>query len=143
MIAFTGYSCSPSEVLLGKKVLKLCTKCTGEHPYRRVISIKLQSNFTEITPRHACPSVNLLHIFRTSFPKNASGGLPLKIINNWYRTVGKQRLISRNGLPLFCLLHSMLLLYIKTLIRIPLFLQYQKHISSIAWVSLLFQANPV
>ena len=41
----------------GKGVLKICTKLTGEHPYR-----------TWISP------VNLLHIFKTPFPKNTSGG---------------------------------------------------------------------
>ena len=42
-----------------------------------VISIKLQSNFIEITLRHGCSPVNLLHIFRTPFPKNNSGRLLL------------------------------------------------------------------
>ena len=41
--------------------------------------MKLQSDFIEITLRHGCSPVNLLHIFRTPFPKNASGGL-LKFI---------------------------------------------------------------
>ena len=35
----------------------------------------LQSNFIEITLRHGCPPVNLLHIFRTPFSKNTSGRL--------------------------------------------------------------------
>ena len=42
---------------------------------RSVISIKLQSNFIEITLRRGCSTVNLLHIFRTPFPKNFSGWL--------------------------------------------------------------------
>ena len=42
-----------------------------------MISIKLQSNFIEITLRHGCSPVNLLHIFRTPFPRNASGELLL------------------------------------------------------------------
>ena len=33
----------------------------------------------EITLRHGCSPVNLLHIFRTSFPKITSGGLFLKV----------------------------------------------------------------
>ena len=37
------------------------------------------SNFIEITLRHRCSRVNLLHIFRTPFPKNVSGGLLLMI----------------------------------------------------------------
>ena len=36
-----------------------------------------QSNFIEITLRQGCSPVNLLHIFRTPFHKNASGGLLL------------------------------------------------------------------
>ena len=31
--------------------------------------------------RHECSPVNLLHIFRTSFPKNTPGRLPLKVEN--------------------------------------------------------------
>ena len=34
-----------------------------------------RSNSIEITHRHGCSSVNLLHIFRTSLPKNTSGRL--------------------------------------------------------------------
>ena len=36
---------SPPEVFLGKGLLKICSKFTGEHPCRSVISIKLQSKF--------------------------------------------------------------------------------------------------
>ena len=32
---------SPLEMFLGKGVLKICSKCTGKHPCRIVISIKL------------------------------------------------------------------------------------------------------
>ena len=42
--------------------------------------LKLQCNFTEITLRHVCSPVNMLHIFRTPFPKNTTGGLLLIII---------------------------------------------------------------
>ena len=43
------------------------------------ISIKLQSNFIEITLWHdECSSVNLLHISRTTFYKHTSGGLLLQ-----------------------------------------------------------------
>ena len=34
-------------------------------------------NFIEITLRHGCSPVNLLHIFRTPFTKNTSGWLLL------------------------------------------------------------------
>ena len=53
---------SHPEVFLTKGVLKICSKFTGEHACRSVISIKVQSNFIEITLRHMCSPVNLLHI---------------------------------------------------------------------------------
>ena len=67
------------EVFLGNCFLKLCSKFTGDHPCQSVISIKLQSNFNEITLRHGCCPVNLMYIFRTLFLKNTSGRL-LRII---------------------------------------------------------------
>ena len=69
---------SPSEVFLGKGVLKLCRKFTGKHPCRSVISIKLLCNSIEITLRCGCSPVKLLHIFRTPSYKNASEGLLLR-----------------------------------------------------------------
>ena len=68
---------SPPEVFFRKGFLKIWSKFTGEHPYRSVISIKLQSNFIETTLRHGCSSLNLLHIFRTPFYKSTYGGLLL------------------------------------------------------------------
>ena len=50
-----------------KSVLQICSKCTGEHTYRSVISIKMHYNFIEITFLHGHPLVNLLHICRKSF----------------------------------------------------------------------------
>ena len=58
---------SHPEVFLKKGILKIFSKFRGEHPCRCVISIKLQSNFIEITPLHGCSPVNLQHIFRTLF----------------------------------------------------------------------------
>ena len=57
------------EVLLGKGVREICSKRTGEHLSRSVISIKLLCNFIEIAFRHGCSPVNLLHIFGTPFPR--------------------------------------------------------------------------
>ena len=54
---FSGY------LKIGKEVLKICSKFTGEDPYRSAILIKLQRNFFEITLRNRCSPVNLLHIF--------------------------------------------------------------------------------
>ena len=62
---------SRSDVFSRKSVLKICSKFTGENPCRSVIL------FIEITFRHGCSPVNLLHIFRTSFPSNTSGWLLL------------------------------------------------------------------
>ena len=45
---------------------------TGEQPCQSAISIKLYSNFIEITLRRGCSPVNLLHIFRAPFPRNTS-----------------------------------------------------------------------
>ena len=41
---------------------------------------KTERNFIEITIPHGCSPVNLLHIFRTPFLKNTSGGLLLKSV---------------------------------------------------------------
>ena len=77
-----GIRSSHSKVFLRKGVLKICIKSTGEHPYREhpyrsVISIKLQSNFIEITLQHGCFPVNVLRNFSTPFPKNTSRWLLL------------------------------------------------------------------
>ena len=61
-----------SRGVLTKRCFKICCKFTREHPYRSAISIKLLSSFIEITLLHGCSLVNLLHIFRTPFPKNTS-----------------------------------------------------------------------
>ena len=69
-------------MFLGKDVLKICRKFTGEHPCRSASSIKLQSNFIEIALRHGFSPVNLLRIFRTSFLKKTSGWLLLFLISS-------------------------------------------------------------
>ena len=53
------------EVFLRKDVLRIYCKFIGEHPCRRVISIKLLCNFIKITLWHVCSPVTLLYIFRT------------------------------------------------------------------------------
>ena len=68
---------SHPEVFLKKGVLNICSKFTGEYPCRSVIAIKLLCHFIEITLRHECSQVNLLHMFRTPFTKNTSGRLLL------------------------------------------------------------------
>ena len=41
----------------------------------KLLLTKLLCNFIEVALRHGCFPVNLLHFFRTSFPKNTSGRL--------------------------------------------------------------------
>ena len=83
------YKCSYPEVLLGKDVLKMCSKFTRVHPCRSVISIKLLCNFIENTLQHGCSVVNLLHIFRIPFPKSTSG---LLLLNHWSLNHGMKEL---------------------------------------------------
>ena len=70
-----------SEVAIQRCSYKKCSENTQqiirEHPCRSAISINLQRNFIEIVLRHGRSPVNLLHISRTSFPKNTSGRLLL------------------------------------------------------------------
>ena len=86
------YRSSRTGVFLGTGVLVICSKFTGEHPCRSAVSIKLGKftgeqpcrrtmpcNFIEIALRRGCSPVNLLYIFRTSFPKNTFGRLLLNI----------------------------------------------------------------
>ena len=51
--------------------------------YSRTPMLKcdLLCNFIEIALRHGCYPVNFLHIFRTPFSKNTSGGLLLFAVN--------------------------------------------------------------
>ena len=72
---------SRPELFLRKSVLKIYLKFTGEHPCRSVISLTLLCNFTEITLRHGCSPVNLLHNLRKPFSKNTSGWMVLMIQN--------------------------------------------------------------
>ena len=60
-----------------KGALKICKRCSEnmQQIYRRIPMLK--SHFIEITVRHGCSPVNLLHIFRTPFSKNTSGRLLL------------------------------------------------------------------
>ena len=69
-------------MFLGKGVLKICRKFTGEHPCRIAISIKLLCNFIEITLWHGCCPLHLLHIFKTPFLKNNSEWLLLEVASS-------------------------------------------------------------
>ena len=69
-------NCKINQKQHSRGVLKIGSKFTTEHSCGSVISIKLQSNFIETT---LWPPVNLLHIYRTPFPKNTSGGAASEI----------------------------------------------------------------
>ena len=72
-----------SRGVLSNGVLKICREhIAGEHPCRSVIAIKLLCNFIEITLRHGCSFINLLHIFRRPFLKNTSERLPLFVFKD-------------------------------------------------------------
>ena len=64
-----------------KGILKICSKFTGEHPCRIVISRQLLCNFMEIVLLHGCSLVNLLHILRTPLIKNTCARLLLNMLN--------------------------------------------------------------
>ena len=68
----------PTSGLLRKRCSENMQQIYRRHPCQSAISIKLQSNFIEITLQHGCSPVNLLHIFRAPFLGNTSGGLLLK-----------------------------------------------------------------
>ena len=68
---------SLSKTCLQKGALKIWSNFTGKHPRGKKISIKLLCNFIKMTLPHGCSPVNLLHIFRTPFNKNTSGGMLL------------------------------------------------------------------
>ena len=63
-----------------------------------------QSNFIDIALQHGCSSVNLLHIFRTPFPKNTSWWLLLEKLGR----LNKSKLLtymtngSKNKKTKFC-----------------------------------------
>ena len=69
------FTSSHPEVFFGNGVLKLCSKFTEKHRWQSATSIKLLSNLIKITLRHGCSPGNLLHLFRTPFPKNTFGRL--------------------------------------------------------------------
>ena len=75
------FGSSHPEVFLRKVVLKICSNFTAENPCQSVISITLLSNFIEIALWQGSSLVNLLHIFRTPFPKDTSGWVLLDVYN--------------------------------------------------------------
>ena len=54
-------------------IVWMCSKFTGEHH----AEVWFQQSCKAITLRYGCSPVNLLHVFRTPFPRNTSGWLLL------------------------------------------------------------------
>ena len=74
LIAFLEYLEVRIQKQPSRGVLK--KRCSENMRY----AANLQENTYEITLWHGCSPVNLLHIFRTSFPKDTSGRLLLPIV---------------------------------------------------------------
>ena len=72
------YDCNKNTTL-ARQLLQRAHLCTQQgFPSQSAILIKLQSNFVEITSWYGCSPINLLHVFRTPFPKNIPGQLLLE-----------------------------------------------------------------
>ena len=68
---------SHPKVSIGKGALKVRQKIYRRTPMPKCDFNKVPSNFIEMALSHGCFPVNLLHIFRTTFPRNTSGWLLL------------------------------------------------------------------
>ena len=77
------------KVVLWKDILKICSKFTGEQRCANVISLRLQSNFIEITFPYVCSPVSLLHICRTSFLQEHFWGTASKYFIKNGRSISK------------------------------------------------------
>ena len=98
-------SCRSShpDVFLRKHVRKICIKFTG--------APMLKCDFNKVL-RDGCSPVNLLHIFRTPFPKNTAKWLLLKLLKdpvNWIDSFAKK--IKHPTLGDWFLTHSIFLTY--------------------------------
>ena len=71
-------------MFLGKGILEICSQFTGEHPCQSAISIKLLCSFIEITFRHGCSPVNLLHIFKNLFIRMFLNGCFCKLKKEYW-----------------------------------------------------------
>ena len=78
---YSQFKSSHPEVFLGKGVLEICSKFTGELLCRNVILRKLLCNFIKITLWHGWSPVYLLYIFRTPFTKKTSRRLLLSVVS--------------------------------------------------------------
>ena len=70
----------PSRAVLRKRCSENMQQIYSRTPMSKCDFNKVTFTFIEIALRHGCSPVNSLHIFRTSFPKNASEGLLLEVL---------------------------------------------------------------
>ena len=75
-IVWVGFYFQSSNLVFSEAALQ---RYSQEKVFRKYAA-KFHCNFIEITFRHGCFPVNLLHIFRTLFPKNTSRRLLLYFI---------------------------------------------------------------
>ena len=68
-----------SENIINVNVCYYSTCKLQKQPYGSVLRKRCSENI-----QHGCSPVNLLHIFRTPFPKNTFGGLFLKLVYIWH-----------------------------------------------------------
>ena len=85
-------------VFLGKCILKISLKFTGDYPCRSLILIKLLCNYIGTVLCHGCSPVTVLHIFRKNFPKNTLEGLLVYL----KKTAGSYPCWSVNSIKLLC-----------------------------------------
>ena len=75
------YRKSPSKVLLGKGVLKVCIKFTGEHPCRSVILIKQLHWYRTLAWVFSC---KFTAYFQKTFSEDTSGWLLLPLLKSYF-----------------------------------------------------------
>ena len=86
-----------------------CEKKKQKHPSRGVQPYRPKSDFNKVAIFwYGCSPVNLLHIFRTPFPKNTSGRLLLNIVtekvsikDESYGCFNKLYLINKKIVPAY------------------------------------------
>ena len=80
MVYWFNLQRQPSGSVLKKRYFENMQQISSRTPMPKCSfnKVALLCNFIEIALRHGCSPVNLLHIFKTPFPKNNSGRLLLR-----------------------------------------------------------------
>ena len=130
--------CSLEPPLHRKSVLKTFSTFTGEHHYRSEITNSLKPSFDV----GGCSPVNLMHVFRTLFPKNTFGGLlwnfieitlcnecpPVNLLRifrtSFPKNTSRGRLLNKiklsNKIQVYCFFIQILKYYIQSCIHVLL-----------------------